>query len=354
MQLSSENARRSRFWLVTYSIACQRVTRLTRLPTFALPATAPTCGSCSGSTSSATVFGANSVSASRQMTISPLAYAESVVQRARLAAVRLAKDAHLRMIAVRSARDLVRVVRRSVIDDHDLELARILLRDQRLDRAQDDLLLVVRRHDHAHRWREGDRRIAVLVIPDALDDREHRHEHEPREAEEDGEEEDPVEQPLHHAQRSPADQLTRAREPIARRQPRHRLIAREPDQLRQRHDRVADGAQGVDERAERRDGLAAIAAAIVQQHDVAARALREHGIDDRLHARRLPILGVDVQTDDQVAALLRDLRRHELVRASSARRLRSTAGGRMPCVVRAPPRAAARWRRARASCACRS
>ena len=38
------SARRSSSWAVTYSIACQRVTRLTRLPTLALPATAPIAG----------------------------------------------------------------------------------------------------------------------------------------------------------------------------------------------------------------------------------------------------------------------------------------------------------------------
>ena len=57
MQLSSENARRSRFCDVTYSSACQRVTRFTRFPTFALPATAATSGRASGATSAATVSG---------------------------------------------------------------------------------------------------------------------------------------------------------------------------------------------------------------------------------------------------------------------------------------------------------
>ena len=38
------SARRSKFWLVMYSSACQRVHRFTRLPTLALPATAPICG----------------------------------------------------------------------------------------------------------------------------------------------------------------------------------------------------------------------------------------------------------------------------------------------------------------------
>ena len=39
--LKRSSARRSKFWLVMYSRACQRVHRLTRLPTLALPATAP-------------------------------------------------------------------------------------------------------------------------------------------------------------------------------------------------------------------------------------------------------------------------------------------------------------------------
>ena len=42
MQLSRSKARFSRFWLVMYSSACQRVSQRLRLPTLTLPATAPT------------------------------------------------------------------------------------------------------------------------------------------------------------------------------------------------------------------------------------------------------------------------------------------------------------------------
>ena len=42
---SADSARRSRFCAMIYSSACQRVTMLTRLPTLALPATAPILGS---------------------------------------------------------------------------------------------------------------------------------------------------------------------------------------------------------------------------------------------------------------------------------------------------------------------
>ena len=57
-------ARRSKFWLVMYSSACQRVHRFTRLPTLALPATAPILGSAKWQTSLDTASAAITVSAS--------------------------------------------------------------------------------------------------------------------------------------------------------------------------------------------------------------------------------------------------------------------------------------------------
>ena len=45
MQSSRSKARFSRFWLVMYSRACQRVIQRSRFPTFTLPATAPTAAS---------------------------------------------------------------------------------------------------------------------------------------------------------------------------------------------------------------------------------------------------------------------------------------------------------------------
>ena len=59
---------------MTYSSACQRVSRLTRLPTLALPATAPTRGSENGPVSRATVSGAKTVSLSSATTTSPRAF----------------------------------------------------------------------------------------------------------------------------------------------------------------------------------------------------------------------------------------------------------------------------------------
>ncbi len=73
MTPSADKARRSRFWAVTYSSACQRVIKLTRLPTRALPATAPTSGSSNQRARRPMVSAGNWVSASSATTISPVA-----------------------------------------------------------------------------------------------------------------------------------------------------------------------------------------------------------------------------------------------------------------------------------------
>ena len=71
MQLSTENARRSKFWLVTYSMAWNAVKMPLTLPTSTLPHTAVT----SGAAKCAIIFGIESggtiVSASTATTISP-------------------------------------------------------------------------------------------------------------------------------------------------------------------------------------------------------------------------------------------------------------------------------------------
>ena len=62
---------------MTYSTPCHLVTRLIRLPTIALPATAPICGSPNQRARRAMVSGSNWVSASSATTISPLATASA-------------------------------------------------------------------------------------------------------------------------------------------------------------------------------------------------------------------------------------------------------------------------------------
>ena len=70
MQFKRSNARFSMFWLVMYSSACQRVSQRERLPTFTLPATAPTWGSEKWRISLPRASDSISVSASMVTTIS--------------------------------------------------------------------------------------------------------------------------------------------------------------------------------------------------------------------------------------------------------------------------------------------
>ncbi len=64
MQPSTSYMRRSRLKPITYSMCCQAPMRVSRLPTLALPATAPTFGSPKGWTSSRTVAASKTVSPS--------------------------------------------------------------------------------------------------------------------------------------------------------------------------------------------------------------------------------------------------------------------------------------------------
>ena len=76
--LSAASARRSRFCAMIYSSACQRVIMLMRLPTLALPATAPIFWSANQRISCEIVSGWNWVSASSATMISPRARARPV------------------------------------------------------------------------------------------------------------------------------------------------------------------------------------------------------------------------------------------------------------------------------------
>ena len=84
MAFSRERARRSTFWLVTYSSDCQRVTSRSRVPTFTLPATEPMVGSWKKATILDRASGASCVSAS-----TPTTTGASLISRARLRALAL-------------------------------------------------------------------------------------------------------------------------------------------------------------------------------------------------------------------------------------------------------------------------
>ena len=141
---SAASARRSRFCATMYSSACQRVIMLMRLPTLALPATAPISGSANQRTRRAIVSRWNCVSASSATMMSPRRSREADVQRVRLAAIRHADQRDALIAAERSLQNRRRAVLRAVVDDDDFEIVMIAAEDA-LDRLRDHLLFVVGR-----------------------------------------------------------------------------------------------------------------------------------------------------------------------------------------------------------------
>ena len=87
-----------------------------------------------------------------------------------------------------------------------------------------------------------------------------------------------------------------------------------PSRFGHRNELIAFGAQAVDDLRQRRDGMAAVAAAIVQQDDVALVGLGvvEHALHDGLHGRRrlaagfAPIVRIDPRSHNDVSHRLRN------------------------------------------------
>ena len=144
------SARRSKFWLVMYSSACQRVHRLTRLPTLALPAMAPTRGSLKCGTRCEMASGAMMVSASMPTKISSVTCSRPKLSAAALPEFGLVSTV-TRPAAIslrkRVTRDFERRVLRAVVD-HDDAQVRVVRVQHGADRALDDLLFVVGGNQH--------------------------------------------------------------------------------------------------------------------------------------------------------------------------------------------------------------
>ena len=147
---SAASARRSRFCATIYSSACQRVIMLVRLPTFALPATAPTLGSANQRTSRAIVSRLElRVGVERDNDLAARAR-EAGIQRVRLAAIG-------ECAAARRA-DRCRTCCCTTSDVRSCEpssttmiskIAMVALQNS-FDGPADDFLFVVGGHDHRH------------------------------------------------------------------------------------------------------------------------------------------------------------------------------------------------------------
>jgi hypothetical protein len=78
-------------------------------------------------------------------------------------------------------------------------------------------------------------------------------------------------------------------------------VARQACKRRNGDEAVAHCPQAIDDHRQRGDGLRTVAAGVVEQDHVAAALgiagldLRDRPVDDRLHARALPVVGIDVE-----------------------------------------------------------
>ncbi len=125
-------------------------------------------------------------------------------------------------------------------------------------------------------------------------------------------ERDPAAQPAEHVE---DESVGAHQQPFAVGQRRHHLRARLAEQIGDGNELVALGAQAIDDLRQRRHGVAAVAAAVVHQDDVAVAAFvsasARAGRSCRTGARRLavglaPIVRIDPRADDHVAHGLRD------------------------------------------------
>ena len=132
-----------------YSSACQRVSRLMRLPTFALPATAPIVSSPNQRASSRDGIGLEMGIGVESDDDLAVRGGKSRVDRSRLAAVCHRDERHARIGSEVLAHDIAGAVGRSVVDDDHLELGVPAVEDPR-DRPGDDLGFVEGRYQHGN------------------------------------------------------------------------------------------------------------------------------------------------------------------------------------------------------------
>ena len=235
------------------------------------------------------------------------------IEGAGFAAVGLAEQPHLRMVAEDRGQGGECAVGGPVVHDHDLERG-VLLGQQGYHGPAHHPLLVIGRNHHGHRGSVGVVRGAARVATrGALADGQAQDPEEPGNAEHHRDEEHGVQAQFD----PPCDRERRqVHEPAQRGvagQRGHRLVPADAGEGGDGGEREAAGAQRVDERPQRPHRLIAVAAAVVQQDHVAAAQLIEAAADDRVHAGLGPVPRVVPQPDRDVAQVLGDGDRHQLV-----------------------------------------
>ena len=239
---------------------------------------------------------------------------DGVVERARLTAIPLREQAHARMAAKGFVEDIVRAIRRAVVDDDDLEVL-VPRAKQGLDAVDDDALLVVGRYDDGKArqpTRERGQRLldARLPVGDEGDDEQ------PPDAEHDAGHEQELQEAIEGAHQREADAVDVGNDGARIVERRHQLVALQAQQLVDRDEAIAVRTELIDDLRKCRDRLRAVAATVVEKHDIAAppMGVRDRAPNDLLDARAPPVERVDALADGDVAERSRGEQRARLLR----------------------------------------
>ena len=245
--------------------------------------------------------------------------AERMIQRRRFAAIALQEQADPPIASKVRANKLGGAIRRTVVHHENFQLG-IIGSKRRANRIHDHRFFVVSGDQNA------DLRLIFGMVErsgaqlfdqgeQADDQRAPADQQNAREKNE----RDPVTQPAEHIE---GESIGAHHQPFAVGQRRHHVGAALAEQVGNLNEFVALRAQPIDDQRQRRNGVAAVAAAVVHQDDVAAVVfgLLDHTLDDRLHrSRRLavglaPIVRIDPRADDHVTHGLRDGKHLNLAR----------------------------------------
>ncbi len=223
--------------------------------------------------------------------IEPLACARALVDCIGLAAVGNRQELDRRIVAEVALNDCRCPIGRAVVDDDHFKTG-IGAAQNAFHRLGDDRGFVMRRDDDADlRQRAFEERFGPPCLADAMDEAKAGEEQHARKAEPDRADEHALQQMLRPAERIKHRAVDQRLE-HARRQRRHRLLARQPGELGGRDKLKAARPQGVDQLRQSLDGFAPVAAGVVKQDDITDIVrigigdLLQDAVDDRLRRRR--------------------------------------------------------------------
>ena len=229
------------------------------------------------------------------------------IERCGFSAIHLMNDAHARFMGEIRVQKFAGLVGGAVID-HDNPQVFQVRQEDRSDGLHDDVFFVVRgdQHGHARRRFRHHGAVGAQLFDDGEQTDDHgspTHQYDAEDEDRPDRESEPLEQQKNKSVRACFEALFGGKG-------QHHFRARFSNQVRHRYELVASRAQLVDDLRQGSDGLAAVPAAIVEEHDVALLRLREHAIHnffcwDWLPITQAPVVGVDALTNDQVAQLLR-------------------------------------------------